>query len=224
MLRLTLTVAALLASSAAFADRGDVYLDLNLSPQVGWITHPASSTDPYGSPFEPHSMFAIKPGLGLGVRTGLTDQLHLGISLEGAGSTSLTGKGVEVQSTSGDLLTAAYVELAAPVLMGWRFDSGSSLTGVLELQGGPLLTFWGASALVDPDDLDEQGRPAQFPTTIEDSWHVGALVRAQALFEARIWDSFVFAVGPSLGVSWADTVGVHVGLTLRPSFAFGSAL
>lgn len=225
MLRLIpLTILALLASAPSRADDGDIYLDFVVAPQVGWVSHPVAVTDATALPFSEQSMFALKPGVGLGVRRGFGDALHLGVGLDAAGSTSLTGKGVQIDNRSGDLLTAAYVELAMPVSAGWRFDSGSNLTGVLELQAGPLVTFWGSSAFADPNDLDENGLPAKFPVDVSDTWHIGGIVRAQALFEARLWDAFVFALGPSLGVSWADTVGVHVGLVLRPSAVLGGSL
>jgi hypothetical protein len=44
------------------------------------------------------------------------------------------------------------------------------------------------------------------------------------VLSTRLWDVFAFAVGPSLGVSWADTVGVHVGLVLRLSAVIGGPL
>jgi hypothetical protein len=213
-----------LASSTAVADEGDVYLDFVVSPQLAWVTHPLAATDALALPFAERSMFAVKPALGVGVRRGFTDSLHLGVGIEAAGSTSLTGKGVQIDDQRGDLLTAAYAEVAMPVTAGWRFDSGFNLTGMIELQGAPMVVFWGSSAFADPTDLDENGLPAKFPVDIADTWHFGGLLRAQALFEARIWDAFAFAVGPSLGVSWADTVGVHVGLVLRPSAVLGGAL
>jgi hypothetical protein len=219
-----LTILALLASAPSRADDGDIYLDFVVAPQLGWVSHPVAVTDATALPFSEQSMFALKPGVGVGVRRGFGDALHLGVGLDAAGSTSLTGRGVQIDNRSGDLLTAAYVELAMPVSAGWRFDSGSNLTGLLELQAGPLVTFWGSSAFADPNDLDDNGLPAKFPVDVSDTWHIGGIVRAQALFEARLWDAFVFAIGPSLGVSWADTVGVHVGLTLRPSMGFGGPL
>lgn len=223
MLRIAL-ITALLGSLAARADEGDVYLDFVVSPQLAWVTHPLAATEAVALPFAEQSMFAVKPALGFGVRRGFTDALHLGVGVEAAGSTSLTGKRVQIDNQSGDLLTAAYAEVAMPVSAGWRFDSGFNLTGVLELQAAPMVVFWGSSAFADPNDLDENGLPAKFPVDIADTWHFGGLVRAQALFEARIWDVFAFAVGPSLGVSWADTVGVHVGLVLRPSAVLGGGL
>jgi hypothetical protein len=213
-----------LAALPLKADEGDVYLDVVISPQVGWLTHPLAAADAAALPFAETSMFAVKPAFALGVRRGITDALHLGIGFDVAGSTQLTGQGVTISKQTGNLLTAAYVELAAPVTAGWRFDSGSNLTGLLELQAAPMAVFWGSSAFADPTDLDENGLPAKFPIDIEDTWHLGGLVRAQALFEARIWDVFAFAVGPSVGVSWADTVGVQVGLVLRPSAVVGGPL
>lgn len=217
-------VAAVLLCLPTRADEGDLYLDFVVTPQLGWLTHPLAATDATALPFAEQSMFAVKPALGLGVRRGFTDSLHLGLGIEAAGSTSLTGKGIEIDNQTGDLLTAAYAEVAMPVTAGWRFDTGLNFTGVLELQAAPMVVFWGSSAFADPTDLDDKGLPAKFPVDIADSWHFGGLIRAQALFEARLWDVFAFAVGPSVGVSWADTVGVHVGLVLRPSAVLGGPL
>jgi hypothetical protein len=221
MLRIALLTAILLGSLSTHADEGDLYLDFTVTPQLGWLTHPLAATPNTVLPFAEQSMFGVKPALGLGVRRGVTNELHLGVGVEAAGATSLTGKAIQIENQTGDLLTAAYAEVAVPLTAGWRFDSGYNLTGLIEVQAAPLFVFWGASAFADPTDLDEAGRPAQFPVDIADTWHAGGVLRAQALFEARLWDVFACAVGPSVGVSWADTVGVHVGLVLRPSAVFG---
>jgi hypothetical protein len=218
-----LALVAVGAPSAA-ADEGDLYLDFTATPQLGWLTHPLAATPNTALPFSEQSMFGVKPALGLGVRRGVTNELHLGVGVEAAGATSLTGKAIQIENQTGDLLTAAYAEIAVPLTAGWRFDSGYNLTGLVEVQAAPLFVFWGASAFADPTDLDENGLPAKFPVDIADTWHAGGLLRAQALFEARLGDVFAFAVGPSLRVSWADTVGVQVGLVLRPSAVLGGPL
>lgn len=222
MLRLT-PLLLLLCSEAVNADRGEVLVDAIIAPEVAWLAHPAVH-EGASSPFDPTGTFTLLPRVGLGARYGLANDVHVGVGLDGAAFSNLVASGVAFENITGDLFTGGYFEAAAPFLVGWRFDSGSDLSGVLELQGGPLLTFWSASALADPTDLDAAGLPARFPVDIPDTWHLGGTVRAQALFEVRLWDVFIFAVGPSLGISWADTVGVHAGLVLRPSAALGAAL
>lgn len=208
---------ALVASTTVSADEGDFYVDAAITPRVSWLDHPEVKA----SPFSPQSAFGLTPSLSLSARYGVTNALHLGLGIETAGSTGLAARGVVRGGSTGDILTATYFELAAPASVGWRFDSLSNLTAALELDAGPLLVLWGANAFADPTDLDENGLPRTFPGTISDSWHLGGRVSARALLEARLWDVVVLAIGPTVSVSWADTVAVSAGLVLRPSFVFG---
>lgn len=221
MLRLIVfATAIMLWSRAAHADEGETYVDFLVSSDLAWLAHPVAG----GSPFDPTGTFTFLPRVGGSIRHGVTNELHVGVGADTAAFGNLVARGVGVQNATGDLFTGGYLELCAPVSVSWRFDSGYDITGLVDLQAGPMLTLWSGSALADPTDLDEKGLPARFPVDIPDTWHLGGVVRAQALFEIRLWDVFVFAAGPSLGISWADTAGVHLGLTLRPSAAFGASL
>lgn len=210
-------VVGLLSAGVARADAGDVYLDLAVTPEAAWVSHPLAGVGPFDLPFAPSSTLAITPRTTFSVRYGLTDTLHIGAGLEAAPATGIVSRGVKFENTSGDLFSTLYVELALPLSLGWRFNSGENLTGVAELQLAPLVAVWGGSVLADPTLLDENGLPATLPADIQDQWVPGALVKGQLLFEARIWDWLVIAVGPEAGISWAGTLAVHAGLVLRSS-------
>lgn len=219
-----LGVLLLLAALPGRAEEGEVYLDLSVTPEFAWVSHPDAGVGAFDMPFQPTSTLAITPRTAFLARYGVTNSLHLGVGLEAAPATGMQSKGVKFENTTGDIYSTFYFEAAAPVSIGWRFLSGESLTGVGELQLGPMLAFWGGSIPNDPTLPDENGLPSKLPFDIEDQWVPGGFVRVQTLFEARIWDWFVFAVGPEAGVSWAGTLGVHAGLVLRPSLVFGTPL
>lgn len=222
MLRLTLLLAVsfLVAAASARADEGETYVDIAVSPELAWLSHPAVH-DAAASPFDATGTFTFLPRLAGCVRYGLTNDLHVGLGFEGAAFGNLAAKGVSVENTTGDLFTGGYLELGAPLSFGWRFDSGYDFTGLLELQLGPMLTLWSGNALGDPTNLDPNGLPSKLPVDIADTWSPGASARLQAAFEARLFDIFVIAAAPYAGVSWAATPGVHAGIVIRPSLALG---
>jgi hypothetical protein len=95
------------------------------------------------------------------------------------------------------------------------------MTGVVELEGGLLLVGWLHNKLVDPGITGENHLPVELPAKIDDQWRVGALLRLQALFEARFFDNFAIACGPSVAATWSGSWAFHVGLVIRPSVVFG---
>jgi len=215
-----LALACACAASAARADEGELYVDIVIAPEIAWLAHPAVHAAD-ASPFDPSGTFTFLPRAGAGARYGLTNDFHIGIGVEGAGSTNLVARGVQIENTTGDLFSGGYLELAAPLLFTWRIDSGYDVTALVELQAGPMVTLWSGNALADPTNLDGNGLPSKLPVDIADTWSFGGTARLQAAFEARFLDLFVVAVAPYVGVSWAGTPGVHAGLLLRPSLAFG---
>lgn len=220
MNRNLLVATVLLTSGSAIADEGETYVDLALSPELAWLSHPAVH-NAVASPFDSTGTFTFLPRLAGSVRYGLTNDLHAGLGFEGAAFGNLAAKGVSVQNTTGDLFSGGYLELGAPLSVGWRFDSGYDFTGLVELQVGPMLTLWSGNALGDPTNLDPNGLPSKLPVDIADTWSAGASARLQAAFEARFFDMLVIAAAPYAGVSWAGTPGVHAGIVLRPSLALG---
>jgi hypothetical protein len=218
MVRLVLSLSVLAFSAPVLADEGETSVDLRLSPEVSFLVHPSvgkATTLPFDG------AFALKPRLGASVRHGITNWLSLGVGLDGAGTLGLTTKEVVVSDTKGDLLTAAYGELALPLSLGFRFDSGYDLSGGAELELGPMLAYWGGSALVDPNDLNDEGLPAPFPVDIQTGFHPGLFARLTLLFQARLFDIFLFDIGPSCTLSWATMPSISFGLLLRPSLVLG---
>jgi len=206
-------------SSSALADDGETYVDIGLTSEVAWLSHPAVHPAD-ASPFASSAAVTFLPRLSLGARRGITNELHLGLGLEGALFGNLRATGVELSKTPGDLFAGTYAESALPLTVTWRVDSGSDLTALVELHAGPLLTVWANNALADPNNLDANGLPSRLPLEIADIWSLGGMARVGVAFEARLFDVFVVAIEPNVGASWAGTPGFHVGLNVRPSLAF----
>ena len=217
-----------LVAMPVLADRGEWYIEGTLQPGFAWLTHPSllaearSSGDDAKSP--PPSTSGFAPGGGVSLRYGVTNELHVGAGLLGSGAWSLRTPNVMLGSASGDLYAGTYLELAAPLSASWRFDTGYSFSGLVELQAGPVVAYTGQSALADPNRLDEAGLPMTLPLEIPDVWSLGAMGRAQVLFEARLADGFVLALGPYVGVAFTDGVSVQAGLVLRPAWVTGGWL
>jgi hypothetical protein len=218
--RLAVIAILALASSAALADEGEVAFDFVFAPEVASTVHPAVD----GAPLSDQATTIFKPRTALGVRYGLTNDLYVGIAGSVAASTSIRTPTVTIEESTGDLLTAQYLELSAPVLFGWRFDSGSFMSGAAELELAPLAVYWGVQDLVDFTDVDEAGLPASLEKQAPDTWQLGGLARLTVLFNTRLFDVVGLDIGPSLAVSWAGDPAVHVGLTMRPSFIWGGSL
>ena len=200
------------------ADEGEVYVEAFAQPEVAWLSHPLSGEQ---LPFGQSSSLTFLPRLGVSARYGISNSAHVGIGLDGSAFGLLTARNVEFQNVVGDILTGARLDFALPLSVGWRFDSGFDITGIIEAQAGPYLAGWTRNKLVDPRILGPNGLPVELPAEIGDQWRLGALVRLQALFEARLFDLLAVGVGPTVSASWAGAWALQVGLVVRPSFVFG---
>ena len=221
MLRLTtLLLMACGLAGPVRADEGEVAFDFVFSPEAASTVHPAVDA----TPLTDQATTVYKPRLGLGARYGLTPSLYIGAGANVAASTAIRTPTVTIDNSTGDLLTAQYLELSAPLLLGWRFDSGSSVWGSAELELAPLAVYWGVQDLVDFADLDDAGLPASLEKKAADTWQFGGLARLTVLFNARLFDVVGLDIGPSVAVSWAGDPAVHVGLTIRPSLIWGGPL
>lgn len=215
-----LTPLILFFALPSIADEGEAYVDASLGTDVAWLSNPAVG-DAASSPFTDTSSFTILPRGAVALRFGLTNELHLGVGLEGAAIGNVLAKGVSSGAASGDLFAGTYAEMGAPLSATWRLDSGGDFTGLVELTAGPMLTVWAKNALADPTNIDANGLPSRLPIDIADQWNPGAFARVSAAVEARLFDVLVLALAPHAGVSWAGTPGVHAGIILRPSLVFG---
>jgi len=220
-----LRVAALLAcciSQAAIADEGELTLDLPLAFEVAHTSHPATSA----AVFSPQATNIIKPRIGTGLRYGLTPSFSAGIGFQAAFSTAIQTPEVTIENSTGDLLTAQYVELMTPVVVGYRFDSGAFISGGAELELAPMFTYWGVQDLVDLSDLDDAGLPRSLEKKAQDVWLVSGLARLTLLFDMRLFDVFIGAIGPhaALSMNQQGQLAVHAGITLRSSLVWGGPL
>lgn len=220
MRALLFLVCAVVVAHDAHADRGEVSLDLTAAGDAAVLLHPAVH-DALQSPATPTATFAMLPRLGVGARYALSDELRVGMAVDVAAAPNLKASQVSVKNTTGDLFTGTYAEASLPLSLGWRLDTGHDFSGALELSAGPLVTLWSGSALADPTRLDANGLPSAFPVAIDDAWDIGGIARASAAFEVRLFDMLVVAIAPSVGVSWAGTVGARAGIAVTPSYVAG---
>jgi hypothetical protein len=219
VMKRTLLATLLLATSAA-ADPGELSFDITISPEVASAAHPAVDV----LPLDPNATTIFKPRLGLGVRYGVTNSFYVGLAANAAASTSIQTPTVTIDNSTGGLLTAQYLELSTPVMLGWRADTGGSLSAAIEMELAPLAVFWGTQNLVDFNDLDDAGLPSDLEKTSPDVWLFGGQARVQMLFDARVFDVVGLDIGPSVSVSWTGAPAVHVGLVMRPTFIWGGVL
>ena len=150
-MRCLLALACLFAPSA-FADEGEVSFGFVFSPEVASTSHPEAADT---LPFADDATLIIKPRTQVQATYGITNSLYLGLGAGLAASTSLRTPKVTIDESTGDLLTSAYLEVTAPLILGYRFDSGAPVSGAVELELSPLATFWGTQQLVDFNDVED---------------------------------------------------------------------
>jgi hypothetical protein len=206
---------ALLASLSAHADEGESAISVSVVPEVAWLSHPL--TDEV-SPLSPTGTFSFLPRLGVGWHYGLTDSLTLGFGIDTAGFFGLQAVGTQIENTVGTIATGTYFDAMAPVSLGYRVDSGYDASGAVELSAGPCVAGWLANKALNPEVLGENGLPTEFAIVIEDQYRFGAFGRLSVLFTGRLFDWFVTDIGISATVAWHETLAMHAGLLIRPSF------
>jgi hypothetical protein len=215
-------LALALPPSSARADAGEFVFGMPIAFEVAATTHPETTA----TLFSDGSTTILKPRTGVDFRYGLTNDLSIGVGGHLAASTSIRTPKVTIDNSSGDLLTAQYLELSAPLAVVWRFDSGLNLSGVAELELGPIATYWGVQDLVDFADVDENGLPADLERNAPDVWLLGGIARLSLLFNARIFDVAVVDLGPNIGVSVNTDAQptIHFGFVVRPAVSWGGPL
>lgn len=213
--QISIVVAALLTSSALNADEGESSIAVTMLPEVAWLSHPLTGEL---SPFTPTGTFTLLPRLRFGLHHGVTDSLTLGVGVDTAGFFGLNAVGTQIENTVGNIATGTYFDAMAPVSLAYRFDSGYDASGAIELSAGPCVAGWLANKALNPDVLGENGLPTELPFVIEDQYRFGGFGRLSVFFTGRLFNWIVTDIGLSATVAWHETVAVHAGLLIRPSF------
>jgi hypothetical protein len=205
----------LATATSARADEGESAIGITVMPEVAWLSHPLTAEV---SPFTPTGTFSFLPRLGAGLSYGLTDSLTLGFGVDTAGFFGLNAVGTQIENTVGNIATGTYFDVMAPLSLAYRVDSGYDASGAIELSAGPCVAAWLANKALNPEVLGENGLPTEFPIVIDDQYRFGAFGRLSVFFTGRLFNWVVADVGLSTTVAWHETLAVHAGLLVRPSF------
>lgn len=202
-----------LPSPAALADRGEVGVEAGVGTDVAWLLHPIVH-EPLAPPLSSTGTLVFVPRLRMDGRYGVTNELALGFGVDFGGSGGLRAAGVVIDGYQGDLLTGAYGEVALPLSLRWRFDSGMDVSLGAEVAAYPLVALWAGNALVLPSKVDAAGLPARLPVDVEDAWVVGGGARVSGFVEWRVFDLLMLGIAPSISGGWAGTVRAVAGVSL----------
>ena len=207
--------ASLLFTSSAFADEGESAIGISVVPEVAWLSHPLTAEV---SPFAKTGTFSFLPRLGVGMTHGLTDALTLGFGVDTAGFFGLNAVGTPIENTIGNIATGTYFDAMAPLSLAYRVDSGFDASGAVELSVGPCVAGWLINKALNPEVLGENGLPTELPIVLDDQYRFGTFGRLSVFFTGRLFNWVVADVGVSTTVAWHETLAVHAGLLIRPSF------
>lgn len=215
MLRLALITAVLVGSLSARADEGESAISLTALPEVAWLSHPLTAEV---SPFTQTGTFSFLPRLGVGMNYGLTDSLTLGLGVDTAGFFGLNAVGTPIENTVGNIATGTYFDAMAPLSLAYRVDSGDDASGAVEFSAGPCVAAWLLNKALNPEVLGDNGLPTELPIVLDDQYRFGAFGRLAVFFTGRLFNWVVADIGVSTTVAWHETLAVHAGVLIRPSF------
>ncbi|MCC7075065.1 MAG: hypothetical protein IT383_27380 [Deltaproteobacteria bacterium] len=207
-------IVVLLTSGTASADEGEGYVGAGVVLDAAWLRHPRKNRATLPDAGTP---IAFLPHLNTSVHYGLSNELHAGLGIEGAAAQNVVTNDVAIGGTSATLITGAYLEVAAPLTVSWRFDTGQDATGVAAFDAAPMLTLWSASALADPTKVDTSGHPARLPVQVRDALDPGIVVRLRAVLQVRLLQTLALTLGPTVAFAWAGTPSLRLGVALEPS-------
>jgi hypothetical protein len=209
------SMACFLLAPSVRADEGESAISVTVMPEVAWLSHPLTGEV---SPFAPTSTTTFLPRLGFGLHHGLTDSLTLGVGVDTAGFFGLNAVGTQIENTVGNIATGTYFDAMAPLSLVYRVDSGYDASGAVELAAGPCVAGWLANKALNPEVLGENGLPTELPIVIDDQYRFGAFGRLSVFFTGRLFNWVIADIGLSTTVAWHETLAVHAGLLIRPSF------
>lgn len=204
--------ALLLAATPLLADEGELQLGGSAGVEATWLRHPLAGAD---LTIDERTAFAPLPRASLGTRIGITNELNFGSAFEAAGVTNVVTKEIVIGGIPGQVVTGAYLELAAPVGIFWRVDSGFDVSAILGVEIAPIVTAWTGSAFADPANVDAAGVPARLPIDVADAVAAGILVRASAAIDVRFGHIALRAV-PYVAAAWTATPSARIGVLVEP--------
>ena len=216
-MRAAALLAFLVIAAPAAADEGELYLGGEVGIDAAWLRHPLMGGDA-PSLFDRQTALALVPYGSIGASYGVTNEVHVGVALVGGGSSLVVNNEVVVAGVRGDLITGRYFELAAPMSLVWRIESGSTFAAVFGVDVGPELALWTATVFVDPAKRDASGRPIRLPIDVADASNAGLQTRLQLAFDARVLGAIGVRFGVSAAAAWVGSASLRVGIFLEPSW------
>lgn len=231
-MRFVAVAALFFVAAPVAADEGEWLFALNVIPEVAWVSHPLTSE---AAPFGPSSSTTFLPRVGGQLSYGLTNSFAILVGADGTAFPGPLAQGVVIDGVEGNVSSFARIDLLAPVGVAYRYDSGTWFSGQLELSGGPAAVGWLGNVAVSPDEVGDNSLPIELGVKIPDLWSAGVFGRAALMLnvgrigEGGIWpgfysNGFLLDVGIVSTVTWTDALrAVHVGVLLRPSWAWGGA-
>lgn len=204
-----LALMLLFLTSAAFGDRGEIYLDVGTKPGWLWAQNPLVENGKYQSGF--------LEDFSVGARYGLGDSLHIGLAVQLASSFfGLSGSNSVVKAVIGDLNSSVF-SLYVPVLISYRVNTGYDWAAVIEVAFGYSGVQWTNESLTNKNNL------LFAQEDLEQPWQNGMAGSISVLTQGRLNNWFALEFGPSLNVAYMEgsKLAFFPGLAMRSSFIFG---
>lgn len=208
MIKHPLGIVLLCLTSNAFANGGELYgaVDFGFGATVLRYVRP-------GVPQTAAAEDVIRYGLGL--RYGLTNEIHLGAGLSVASTTTEFGD-TEIMGQMGRLF-ASYTSIAIPLEFGWLWRGPGNWDGLFTLLAGPSFVSWEDGSLLEPS--------GNFRLAIDETSQdlTGLVIGGRIEIEWRPMSWLGASIGPQV---WYERVnGVdnyQFTIALRPFVVFGS--
>ena len=208
-------IVALLCASPALADEGELYLGGGAGLEGAALRHPAAVAGDWLLLAPPNAALAR---VGVGARYGLSNELHPGLGLELAIAGNVATPDVILAGSHAQIVTGTYLEAAAPIGVGWRFDSGYDVSAVVGVDVAPHLALWMLSAATAPLSSGDSEPPRALPIDVADAVGLGVSVRVRAAVELRLFEALALQLTPNVGVTWDGGPSWRVGMAVQPEW------
>ena len=206
-------IVALLCASPVLADEGELYLGGGAGLEGATLRHPAALAGARRLLAPPNAALAR---VGVGARYGLSNELHPGFGLELAMAGNVATPDVILAGSHAQIVTGTYLEAAAPIGAGWRFDSGYDLSAVVGVDVAPHVALWMLSAATAPPSSGDTKPPRALPIDVADAVGLGVSLRVRAAVELRLFEALALPLTPYLGVTWDGAPSWRMGMAVQP--------
>lgn len=208
----TLLACIVLAAPIAVADEGEAHLGAAAALEVASLQHPLAAPTT-GIHFHP----LVLPRVSVATRYGLTNDWQLGVAVDAGGATNVATDDVTLAGRKTRLVTGGLLELALPLGVRWRVDSGYDVSALVGIDLAPTVAIWSSTAATDPTSGE---LPRRLPIDVADAVTIGARGCASLAIDVRLLEALHVRAGAYAGIAWAGTPSVRVGFIVEPSWIF----